>query len=83
MEIDEASRWTILNSRFETSDLLKQMFDEMFEEWVESLPPDNPARLLYYMLPKPPKPSATRRDCRSVPVSPRHAQTPTHQPYHQ
>jgi hypothetical protein len=51
---EDESRWMVMSSRFETDGLVKQMLDEMMEEWVESLPPDNPARLLYYMLPKPP-----------------------------
>jgi hypothetical protein len=50
---EDDSRWTLMGSRFDNSDL-HQMFNEMFEEWVESLPVDDPARLLHYMLPKPP-----------------------------
>ena len=53
--LEDDSRWTILSSRFETDSLAKQMLDEMMEEWVESLPVDDPARLLYHMLPKPPR----------------------------
>lgn len=49
---EDESRWTTINSRFDPSPF-PAMFAEMMEEWVESFPPDHPARLLYYMLPKP------------------------------
>jgi hypothetical protein len=58
--LEDDSRWALLGSRFETDGPLRQMVDEMFEEWVESLPPDNPARLLYYMLPKAAPPMVIR-----------------------
>jgi hypothetical protein len=52
--LEDDSRWTVLSSRFATDGPLHKMFNEMFEEWAESLPVDDPARLLHYMLPKPP-----------------------------
>lgn len=45
--LEDESRWTILSSRFETDGLLRQMFDEMFEDWVRSLPAGSSARLLW------------------------------------
>lgn len=51
--LGDDSRWVMLGSRFDTDGPVHRMFDEMFEEWIESLPVDSDARLLYYMLPKP------------------------------
>ena len=52
--VEDHSRWTMLSSRFDTDGPVHQMFNEMFEEWIESLPLDSEVRLLYSMLPKPP-----------------------------
>lgn len=52
--LEDESRWTIGGSRTETPPFLKQMLDEMFEEWIELLSVDDPVRLLYYALPQSP-----------------------------
>lgn len=52
--LEDESRWTVMGSRFEMPKFLKDEIDRMMEEFIESLPVDHPARLLYYMLPKSP-----------------------------
>lgn len=52
--LEDDSRWVMLNSRFDTDTPMHRWFDEMFEDWVQSLPADSPARLLHDALPKPP-----------------------------
>lgn len=52
---DDTTRWSLLGSRFETPQFITDEIDRMFEEWIESLPIDDPTRLLWYTLPKPPR----------------------------
>lgn len=57
---DDTSPFTLLGSRFETPAVIRDGLNAMVEEWVNSLPADDPARLLWAVLPKPPQPGDTR-----------------------
>ena len=51
---DDDSRWTILSSRFETPDIIRDEMRRMMRDFVNSLPVDDPARLLWAALPEAP-----------------------------
>lgn len=52
--LEDDSRWAILSSRFETADFIRDEMRRMMREFVESLPVDSPARLLWAVLPEAP-----------------------------
>lgn len=52
---DDDSRWTLMSSRFETPQFIRDGLDAMMADFVASLPPDDPAATLWRLLPKYPK----------------------------
>tara|TARA_B100001989_G_scaffold136926_1_gene96999 strand:+ start:615 stop:830 length:216 start_codon:yes stop_codon:yes gene_type:complete len=63
---DDTSRWTIFASRFDTPQILREAMDEMFDEFIASLPEDSPALALYHLLPKPPESGAEVPSTKSI-----------------
>ena len=51
---DDDSRWTLVGSRFETPTFIRDEMRRMMRDFVNSLPVDDPARLLWATLPEPP-----------------------------
>lgn len=51
---DDGSRWTLASSRFDTPDFIRDEMRRMMRDFVNSLPADNPARLLWAVLPEAP-----------------------------
>ncbi len=54
MDLNDDSRWTLLGSRFETPDFIRDEMRRMMRAFVNSLPVDDTARLLWAVLPAPP-----------------------------
>jgi hypothetical protein len=52
--LEDESRWTLMGSRFETPDFIREAMNRMMAEFIESLPVDDPARQLWNVLPKAP-----------------------------
>lgn len=52
--LNDTSRWTLMASRFETSDFVRDAMKQMMSEWLATLPPDDPAKLLWAVLPQAP-----------------------------
>jgi hypothetical protein len=51
---DDNSQWTLLSQRFETPDFVRDEMRRMMRDFVNSLPVDDPARLLWAVLPEAP-----------------------------
>lgn len=51
---EDESRWTVLSARFDTPDFIRDEMRRMMRDFVNSLPVDDPARLLWAVLPEPP-----------------------------
>ena len=51
---DDDSRWTILSARFDTPDSIRDGMRSLMRDFVDSLPVDDPARLLWAVLPQAP-----------------------------
>jgi len=51
---DDGSRWTLLSARFDTPDFIRNEMRRMMRDHVNSLPVDDPARLLWAVLPEAP-----------------------------
>jgi hypothetical protein len=51
---EDDGRWMILSARFDTSELIRDEMRRMMRDFVNSLPVDSPARLLWAVLPQAP-----------------------------
>lgn len=51
--LNDQSRWTVLASRMETPQIIRDTLDKMMTEFIASLPKDSPALALWRSLPKP------------------------------
>lgn len=51
---DDGSRWTLMSSRFDTPNVIRDEMRRMMRDFVNSLPVDDPARLLWAVLPEAP-----------------------------
>lgn len=52
--LDDDSRWTFVGSRFDTPDFIRNGMRGIMRDYVNSLPIDDPARLLWTALPQAP-----------------------------
>ncbi len=52
--VDDDSRWALMSSRFETPDFIRDEMRCMMRDFVNSLPVDSSARLMWAVLPEPP-----------------------------
>jgi hypothetical protein len=52
--LDDDSRWTVIGYRFDTPDFIRDGMRCMMRDFVNSLPVDDPARLLWAVLPQAP-----------------------------
>ena len=50
----DESRWTLLSQRFDTPDFIRDGMRRMMRDFVNSLPVDDPVRLLWAVLPEAP-----------------------------
>jgi hypothetical protein len=52
--LEDESRWTLLSARFDTPDFIRGEMRRLMRDFVNSLPVDDPARLLWAILPEAP-----------------------------
>lgn len=52
--LDDDSPWTLMGARFQTDDFVRDEMRRMMRDFVNSLPVDDPARLLWAILPEAP-----------------------------